>query len=525
MSKYARFFDIYNSLDAGNSYSKLVHATLASFAGNEVQLEKAVRSLLPQVDSLHVFLNGETRYLEFLSDKKIFVTQSKDFGPLGECGKYYWVGEIKGYHMICCDNLVYPPNYVSYYKKKIEDYNFTSIVGSGGYGFSRSRNSLEELLINYPESEEEASDVVLPVLKDSSIAYHSRTINIHRHLFYQPEFSSFWFSIAALESGVPLVCCQKPADWLTRLAEERNETYSPQTKEYLLSLLRSYFHRSGLNNNFSDINTFLDRIYVMNLDRRPDRWRRVMHQMASHNIAVNRFSAVDGGTEPYKFQWENYFQSPILELPGDVKPISSFREKYLDYQHYIGRVQFMESKLGRKAIQTPGAWGYLLSYISILNEAIRNDFSRILIFDDDLLLHRDFKEEFARLMLLAPNHWRMIKLGAMQHHWESSWITWRNDSFYHCNGSSIASHAVVMDCKIFLPLLYYCQKMDMPVDEGAIFHIQNVYANQCGVFYPNLVIQDVSDSDINSSALSHDEMSRKNNIFRWDFDTYKSSPI
>ena len=180
----------------------------------------------------------------------------------------------------------------------------------------------------------------------------------------------------------------------------------------------------------------------------------------------------------------------------------------------------MENYLKKKAVQSPGALGYALTYASILNEAIQNNYERILIFDDDVIFHKNFNHEFRLRMRMLPCDWKLIMLGAMQHHWEDSWITWVNKNLYHCHGTSIASHAVAMQAKVFLPLLYYSEKLDLPIDEGAVYHIQQVYAKQCYVFYPNLVIQDVGESDINSSALSPKDIMKKNNIFRWNFADY-----
>lgn len=180
----------------------------------------------------------------------------------------------------------------------------------------------------------------------------------------------------------------------------------------------------------------------------------------------------------------------------------------------------METKLGRKAIQSPGAWGYALSYISILTEAIRQKYDRIMILDDDVLLHKDFNQEFAKRMDFLPNDWLLIMLGAMQHNWNTPFIDWENDLFYHCHGSSIASHAVGIDKKVFLPILFYSEKLDLPIDEGAIYHIQNVYDKRSYVFYPNLAIQDIVDSDISSSVIASDDVEQKSKLFRWDFTKY-----
>jgi hypothetical protein len=110
-------------------------------------------------------------------------------------------------------------------------------------------------------------------------------------------------------------------------------------------------------------------------------------------------------------------------------------------------------------------------------------------------------------------------LGVMQHNWDP-WITRCSDMAYHCHGSSVASHAAGISHKVFLQLLFYAEKLDLPLDEGAMFHIQNVYDKQCYVFLPNLAIQDMRESDIGASAMKPEDMERWIKIFRWNLEDY-----
>ena len=179
----------------------------------------------------------------------------------------------------------------------------------------------------------------------------------------------------------------------------------------------------------------------------------------------------------------------------------------------------MEAKLNRKAIQSPGAWGYALSYISILKEAIEHDYQRILILDDDVILHKSFNGEFEKHFQNLPVDWKLILLGAMQHQWEP-WITRYSEFLYHCHGTSVASHAVGIKKKAFLPLLFYSEKLDLPIDEGPVFHVQNIYSKSCFVCIPNLAIQDMRESDISSSAMKQQDVDKWIKLFRWNPDDY-----
>jgi GR25 family glycosyltransferase involved in LPS biosynthesis len=236
-------------------------------------------------------------------------------------------------------------------------------------------------------------------------------------------------------------------------------------------------------------------------------------------LKLTRFQATDGSKEPVYSSWQSYFNTAPRELPEGIEPLVDFTDKFLKYRHYVARVHFMETKLGRKAIQSPGAWGYALTYIRILQEAIKHDYQRILIMDDDIILHRSFNSEFEKHYQDLPENWRMIMLGAMQHQWEP-FITPYSELLYQCNGSSVASHAVGLTKKAFLPLLFYAEKLDLPIDEGAVFHLQNVYNNECFICLPNLAIQDMRESDISSSAMKQEDTDRWMKLFRWNPDDY-----
>ncbi len=500
-----------------------VHAALTAHPGRLRPLRQAVESLWRQVDTLHVFLDGFEAIPDFLDRENIFLTRSQDFGDLGECGKYYWTDDLTGYHLICSDQLVYPGHYAETMKARIEDYGRKSVIGAGGYRLNDPFVSFSESATTLPETENLPDDIAIPLVNDLALAYHSSTLRVSRHYFYQPAFSALWFSILALEQKVPLICCRHKAGWLARTGSpvpgQQPESDTSQARDFLV---RSYFAPSpspAKGQAPADANSFFDKIYVINLDRRADRWEKIEIIAKKHNLNVTRFAAVDGNEEPARSAWESYSRSGLSRLPEGIVPLTGFRDKFLKYHHYVARLHFMETKLGKKAVQSPGAWGYALSYIAILKEAVLGDYRRILILDDDVILHKSFAAEFARHVQSLPGDWKLILLGAMQHRWEPD-IPMDGEMFYHCHGSSVASHAVGIEQKAFLPLLFYANKLDLPIDEGAIFHMQNVYAGQCYVFLPNLAIQDMTESDIGSSVMRPEEVARWTALFHWNLDDY-----
>lgn len=498
-----------------------VHISLAAWPDRIGSLAQAVGSLLDQADTLNVFLNRFDHVPVFLDHEKIFLTRSEDFGDLGECGKYYWCDDLRGFMVFCSDHLRYPGNFIKILKERSALCQNKSIVAAGGYRIHEPFRNYSSSLEFFSECSDVEEGMELPVLSDHALAFYSSALHLSRHHFYQPELSHFWLAISAREQQVPMNLIPHPERWIQETGTPAMYAGQSQEKNNICEqLIRAWFVPQVAEKQPASLNEMFDRIYVMNLDRRPDRWKKVQDQARYHRISLSRFPAVDGTGEAVKRQWERYFSQPLQALPEGIEPLHTFTDKFTRYHHYVARIQFMEEKFRRKAVQSAGAFGYALTYIAILEEAIRNGYQRIMIFDDDVLLHHDFNKAFAEGITRLPAGWYLIMLGAMQHNWDP-WISWENETFYRCHGSSVASHAVGIDRKVFLPLLWYARRLDLPIDEGAVFHIQNVYKERCFIWYPNLAIQDMMESDISTSAMKEAETERWLKLFRWEPDLYK----
>lgn len=78
---------------------------------------------------------------------------------------------------------------------------------------------------------------------------------------------------------------------------------------------------------------YIDCIYVINLDRRPEKWLRTQELMQKYGFRPNRFSAIDGwkiSTEEKEILFGNY---PVRLCPGEIgcllSHLSVIRDGYL----------------------------------------------------------------------------------------------------------------------------------------------------------------------------------------------------
>jgi len=111
------------------------------------------------------------------------------------------------------------------------------------------------------------------------------------------------------------------------------------------------------------LNEFVDKIYCINLDRRPDRWKRCQEIFRQHNLDVERFSAIDGTT------------------------------------------------LNRYNRLKPGEIGVSRSNLAIIKQAKKNHYKSICIFEDDVELADDFNQKFSEYIQEVPDDWAFIYLG------------------------------------------------------------------------------------------------------------------
>lgn len=111
-------------------------------------------------------------------------------------------------------------------------------------------------------------------------------------------------------------------------------------------------------------------IYVLNLDRRPDRYSEMKTQLDKLGLLHERMSAVDG----------NNLEEPL--------PIAGVKEKY--WNKY--------------------ALGIIESNRKIISDAIENDYEEILILEDDVIFVDDFVNKFKLYKSLLPNDYNMTML-------------------------------------------------------------------------------------------------------------------
>jgi FkbM family methyltransferase len=233
-----------------------VTASLATIPSRRESLKKVVSRLLPQVDHLNVYLNetpavrGVDEYPDipkFLDHPKITAVFSQDtkFGDMGDAGKFYWASEVKrGYHVICDDDVLYPPDFVEALTRGVKRYGKKAAVGFHGAVLTEPFKSYYGSRKVYHFTSEVTADAPVHILASNSLCYHTDTIQVHRDAFKHPNMGDIWFGLLAQQQRVPLVCLAHRAKWMVDDVSTRADSIYAHSK-----------HKKASQKNTADVQT------------------------------------------------------------------------------------------------------------------------------------------------------------------------------------------------------------------------------------------------------------------------------
>jgi GR25 family glycosyltransferase involved in LPS biosynthesis len=166
------------------------------------------------------------------------------------------------------------------------------------------------------------------------------------------------------------------------------------------------------------LNEYFDKIYCINLDRRPDRWEKCSNLFERDGIIVDRFSAID---------------------KNNIKN---------------------ESKIAN------GPLACLSSHWNILNKALKEGYEKILIFEDDISFDEGLNSFFENNLVDVPNDWKFLYLGGNH----LNGLTHVKNNVFRMV-SSLTTHAYAIKCDIIPQILHLIAEANAPVDVYyAAFH-------------------------------------------------------
>jgi hypothetical protein len=232
------------------------------------------------------------------------------------------------------------------------------------------------------------------------------------------------------------------------------------------TIINGYLIEKYMSNK---VNIYFDKIYILNIDKHIDRWLNIK-KIFDHFKIFNykRFPGIDGSL--LKDEWKNNHNNT---------------DKSCD-------------------IKNPGSWGILSGMKNLLMDAKKNKYTRILILQDNIILHNNFNKEFNKNINKIPNNWNLLYLGTTSQHETFS----HNEAYYHPNGKTYGSFAVGIHSRMYDYLIKLIDARFGSFDVGCLGNIQKNFNRTCYVMQPYLIFIDLKEN------INHNRHSKKNKLKR-----------
>ena len=253
----------------------------------------------------------------------------------------------------------------------------------------------------------------------------------------------------------------------------------------------------------SVVNQYFDHVYILNLKKRTDRKWEMLHKLSRLGIAAEFVEAINGYQFQHQLEYLKFASSPVSASGSHP----------------------LEASLTRKAIENEGAWGCLKSYLHILEDAKQQNYRRILCLEDDAIFHHHFEDRFKKAIRSIPDDWKLLYLGASQQDWTvPNGLSYSDPQKHHFDSTETyyyprktnGSFAIGFDAAVFDLMIQEISKMDCSLDSGPMRTVSNTFPDRSFVIWPNLIIADVTDSDIRGKR-EQGPLSKK---LKWNLEDY-----
>lgn len=206
------------------------------------------------------------------------------------------------------------------------------------------------------------------------------------------------------------------------------------------------------------------KVFVINLDRTPQRYQKITQQLQKNGLNYERFNAIDGylleivDDKGLKFSGQDIKSNPKLLLPNSYYTIRCPSEDVEYYSDF--------SMLARTL--TAGEFGVYCSHREIWYKMVQENIPYALILEDDSVFSTNFREEFLKAISTLPSYWDFVYLHMILHAKTKALQNVYNNPLLkkiRTNNIGFTSTAAYM---ISLPaakaLLGYSKKFTWPID-------------------------------------------------------------
>lgn len=253
------------------------------------------------------------------------------------------------------------------------------------------------------------------------------------------------------------------------MQQQQLEESSEQKQEQILHLIKNYnVSRTYFTNNDTInpyINKCIDHIYIINLETNVLRRNYVIKLMEKYNIN---------------------FELIVVPLLSSEE-FKSINNKYINISEA----------------------GCYLSHMFCLNDAMNNNYNNIIIFEDDIVLHKNFHNLFETK--INSREFDILMLGANDFHFSQLNYKFIDNDMYKPHSNSkflLGTHAIYYSNKgvteVFKTRLNNPTFMD-----NNLISLLNIFNNSFLILYPNLVVTELSTTNIDHNFWITNELKEK----------------
>lgn len=251
-------------------------------------------------------------------------------------------------------------------------------------------------------------------------------------------------------------------------------------------------YQSDSDGTINKINDLFDKVYLVSLPHEREKRYKVSNQLKRIGLTFQHVEAVNG----YKGEPAEWYQRYLKKPVGELSAFSEFR----DY----------ELSRNMKLIESPGAVGYIHTYISILKDAKEQGYKSILILEDDIVFCDAFEARLASFMHNVTPDWKILLLGASQYGWGSVNFSesLSRKHYYPRLHDTKGSFAIAFKSDVYDEVIENQHHMEAPFDNLPLGVLYEKYLGECFVAFPYLVMPDVSTSSIREGREQHTHANR-----------------
>lgn len=229
----------------------------------------------------------------------------------------------------------------------------------------------------------------------------------------------------------PMMCIQRPgySDIESKVVDYAPYINDRSLKQYLY--IKDIIHRSN--------KLFMDKIFIINLQRRADRWEKVTKMLNSYSLEYSRWEAIDSKT---------------FQLNGKIREL--FHNNNFESERSIMACALSHIEL----------WRYLAASVV---------YNKIMVFEDDIEFRPDFQKNwencYKQVIIIDPD-WDIIYLGG-------------DSKNPNPNGQQLTKNITKPHQKYFMGAFAYCitkkfaQKMIALMQKYQVTRTIDLYMVEC----------------------------------------------